>query len=75
MMPERIVAVRKNGQGSIVEMQLSSGQVIDYKRAHEMARSGELEHVNLIRGKDGEDHLRSEPDGIQSNNLDNLPSF
>ncbi|CDQ17859.1 Protein of unknown function [Halobacillus karajensis] len=74
-MPERIVAVRKNGQGSITEMQLSSGQVIDYKRAHEMARSGELEHVNLIRGKDGDQHLRSEPDGIQSNNLDNLPSF
>ncbi|ELK45102.1 DUF3892 domain-containing protein [Halobacillus sp. ACCC02827] len=74
-MPERIVAVRKNGQGSIIEMQLSSGDVVDYKQAHEMARNGELEHVNLIRGKDGEDHLRSEPDGITSNNLDNLPTF
>ncbi|MBA2173679.1 DUF3892 domain-containing protein [Halobacillus locisalis] len=74
-MPEQIVAVRKNEAGSIIEMQLSSGRVVDYKQAHELARSGEIEHVQLIRGKDGEDHLRSQPDGVQSNNLDQLPTF
>ncbi|UOQ44500.1 DUF3892 domain-containing protein [Halobacillus salinarum] len=74
-MAERIIAVRKNGQGSIVEMKLSSGEVVDYKQAQQMAREGALDHVNLFRGKDGEEHLRSDPDGDVSNNLDNLPSF
>ncbi|MBH0229792.1 DUF3892 domain-containing protein [Halobacillus yeomjeoni] len=74
-MPERIVAVRKNGQGSIKEMKLSSGTVVDYKTAHEMAKNGEIEHVQLINGKDGELHLRSQPDGDPTNNLDNMPSF
>ncbi|MCA0970165.1 DUF3892 domain-containing protein [Halobacillus litoralis] len=74
-MPDHIVAVRKNAEGSIVEMQLSSGRVVDYKQAHELARSGEIEHVQLIKGKDGEDHLRSQPDGDKSNNLDQLPTF
>ncbi|ARI77135.1 DUF3892 domain-containing protein [Halobacillus mangrovi] len=74
-MPDRIIAVRKNGQGSIKEMKLSSGQVVDYHKAHEMAQSGQLEHVQLINGKDGELHLRSVPDGDPTNNLDNLPSF
>lgn len=74
-MSEKIVAVRKNEEGSIIEMQLSSGKIVDYKQAHEMTRSGEIEHVQLIRGKDGEDHLRSQPDGDKSNNLDQLPAF
>ncbi|MYL35175.1 DUF3892 domain-containing protein [Pontibacillus yanchengensis] len=74
-MADRIIAVRKNNNGSIVEMKLSSGQVVDYKQAQQMAREGQLEHVDLTRGKDGEDHLRSQPDGDPTNNLDNMPHF
>lgn len=74
-MGEKIVAVRKNNQGSIIEMKLSSGQVVGYKEAQQMARDGMLEHVNLIRGKDNEEHLRSEPDSDPTNNLANLPLF
>ncbi|RWZ60150.1 DUF3892 domain-containing protein [Halobacillus fulvus] len=74
-MADHIVAVRKDEQGRIVEMQLSSGSVVDYKEAHNMARNGLIERVQLIRGKDGKDHLRSIPDGDPSNNLDQLPTF
>ncbi|KGX85576.1 DUF3892 domain-containing protein [Pontibacillus litoralis] len=74
-MANHIVAVRKNGQGSIIKMKLSNGQVVDYKEAQQMARDGQLAHVDLIKGKDGADHLRSEPDGDSSNNLSNLPLF
>lgn len=74
-MAEKIVAVRKNNEGDIVEMKLSSGEVVDYKEAQRMARDGDLEHVQLFKGRDGEDHLRSEPDDTKENNLDNLPSF
>ncbi|MCC2683331.1 MAG: hypothetical protein K0R75_230 [Paenibacillaceae bacterium] len=71
----QVVAVRKNGDGDIVEFKLSSGQVVDYKTAQTMSKQGVLEHTNVFKGRDGEEHLRSDADGDPSNNLDNLPTF
>jgi len=72
---ERVTAVRKNGDGDIVELKLSSGRVVDYKTAQQMAKAGQIEHVNVFRGRDGDEHLRSDADGREDNNLDNLPTF
>ena len=74
-MAEKIVAVKKNGDGDIIEMKLSSGTVVDYKKAQTMADSGEIENVNTFTGRDGDKHLRSNADGIKENNLDQLPIF
>jgi len=70
-----VVAVRMNGDGDIVELQLSSGQVVDYKQAQAMAKQGQIANVNVFRGRDGDEHLRSDADGNPDNNLDNLPTF
>lgn len=72
---QHIVAVRKNGDGDIVELKLSSGEIVDYLEAHQLAKNGQLENVNLFRGRDGEEHLRSNADGDPTNNLDQLPGF
>jgi len=72
---DQVVAVRKNGDGDIVELKLSSGKVVDYKQAQSMAKNGEIANVNVFRGRDGDEHLRSNADGDPSNNLDNMPSF
>ncbi|WP_239613763.1 DUF3892 domain-containing protein [Cohnella mopanensis] len=72
---QQIVAVRKNGDGDIVEFQLSSGQVVGYKEAQQMAKNEQIENVNVFKGRDGDEHLRSDPDGREDNNLDNLPTF
>jgi len=72
---EQVAAVRKNGDGDIVEFKFASGKVVDYKTAQEMVRNDEIEHMNLFRGRDGDEHLRSDPDGREDNNLDNLPTF
>ncbi|QTH44687.1 DUF3892 domain-containing protein [Cohnella sp. LGH] len=70
-----VTAVRKNGDGDIVELQLSSGQVVGYKEAQQMAKSDQIANVNVFKGRDGDEHLRSDPDGREDNNLDNLPTF
>ncbi|WP_210023470.1 MULTISPECIES: DUF3892 domain-containing protein [unclassified Paenibacillus] len=70
-----VVAVRKNGDGDIVELRLSSGEVVDYLEAQQLAKSGQLVNVNVFRGRDGEEHLRSNADGDPTNNLDQLPGF
>lgn len=75
MSKEQVVAVRKNGDGDIVEMKLTSGREVDYLTAQQMVRDGQIEGLNLFKGRDGDEHLRSEPDGRKDNNLDNLPSF
>ncbi|TDL30386.1 DUF3892 domain-containing protein [Jeotgalibacillus sp. S-D1] len=74
-MAEKVEAVRKNADGDIVELKLSSGNVVDYKEAQKMADNGEIEHVQTFKGRDGDRHLRSIPDGDKSNNLDQMPLF
>ncbi len=72
---EQVTAVRKNADGDIVELMLSSGRVVDYKTAQMMAKNQQIENVQVFRGRDNEEHLRSIPDGRKDNNLDQLPTF
>ncbi|KWU62604.1 DUF3892 domain-containing protein [Bacillus mycoides] len=71
---EQIVAVRKNDEGDLIAFKTSSGRELDYITALNEAKSGKLAHVDVFH-KYGRDIIRSEPDGIKENNLDNLPSF
>jgi len=71
---EQIVAVRKNEDDDIIAFKTSSGREIDYITALDEAKAGKLAHVDVFH-KYGRDIIRSEPDGIKENNLDNLPSF
>lgn len=70
-----VVAVRRNSDGSIVEFKLSSGQVVDYLQAQEMVSNQEISNLELFKGRDHEQHIRSQPDDRLDNNLDQLPSF
>lgn len=71
---EQIVAVRKNEDEDIIAFKTSSGRELDYITALEEAKAGKLAHVDVFH-KYGRDIIRSEPDGIKENNLDNLPTF
>ncbi|WP_289139723.1 DUF3892 domain-containing protein [uncultured Brevibacillus sp.] len=71
---EQIVAVRKNDDGDLIAFKTSAGRELDYVTALQDAKAGKLAHVDVFH-KYGRDILRSEPDGIKENNLDNLPTF
>lgn len=71
---EEIVAVRKNDEGDLIAFKTSSGREIDYITALNEAKKGKLTHVDVFH-KYGRDILRSEPDGVKENNLDQLPLF
>ncbi|MEV5027796.1 DUF3892 domain-containing protein [Paenibacillus sp. LPE1-1-1.1] len=71
---EQIVAVRKNEDGDIIAFKTASGRELDYVTALDDAKSGKLAHVDVFH-KYGRDIIRSEPDGVDGNNLDNLPTF
>lgn len=71
---EVIVAVRKNDDGNLMAFQTNTGRILDYVTALDEAKQGKLAHVDVFH-KYGRDILRSEPDGIEENNLDRLPEF
>lgn len=71
---EEIVAVRKNDDGDIIAFKTKTGRELDYITALDEAKSGKIAHIDVFH-KYGRDIIRSEPDGIKENNLDNLPTF
>ncbi|WP_053362945.1 DUF3892 domain-containing protein [Bacillus sp. FJAT-27251] len=71
---EKIVAVRKNDDGDLIAFKTDSGRELDYITALDEAKAGLLQHVDVFH-KYGRDILRSEPDGVKENNLDQLPEF
>lgn len=71
---EKIIAVRKNDDGDIIAIRTDNGRDLDYVTALAEAKAGHLSHVDVFH-KYGRDILRSEPDGVKENNLDNLPQF
>lgn len=71
---EEIVAVRKNDDGDIIAFKTNTGRELDYITALDEAKAGRIAHIDVFH-KYGRDIIRSEPDGIAENNLDNLPSF
>ena len=71
---EKIVAVRKNDDGDLIAFKTETGRELDYVTALNEAKAGNIDHVDVFH-KYGRDILRSEPDGIKENNLDQLPQF
>ncbi len=71
---EKIVAVRKNDDGDIIAFKTETGRELDYITALDEAKAGMLANIDVFH-KYGRDIIRSEPDGIKENNLDELPTF
>lgn len=71
---EEIVAVRKNEDGDIIAFKTNAGRELDYLTALDEAKAGNIAHIDVFH-KYGRDIIRSEPDGIEANNLSNLPEF
>ena len=71
---EKIVAVRKNDEGDIIAFKTDNGRELDYVTALNEAKAGMIAHIDVFH-KYGRDIIRSEPDGIKENNLDQMPLF
>ena len=59
--------------GKVTGYQLSDGQVLDKEEGVALARQGGIKGVGISE-RDGNEYLKSIPDGTESNNLSSLPS-
>ena len=71
---EEFVAVRKNNDGDLIAFKTNTGRELDYISALAEAKAGKIAHIDVFH-KYGRDIIRSEPDGIRENNLDQLTEF
>ena len=71
----KIIKVKKNADGDITDVLLENGNVHSIDDAIIMAKDQLIENVNVGRAKNGREYLRSNPNGLSGDNLDNLPTF
>lgn len=69
----KISALVKDG-GRVVGYQLSDNQIINKNQGVELAKQGGIQGVG-IANRNGNEYLKSLPDGEENNNLTNLPSI
>jgi hypothetical protein len=71
----KIIKIKKNPDGDITDIMLENGNVYSINEAVMMAKDGVIEGVNVGRAKNGREYLRSNPNGNEDDNLDNMPNF
>ena len=71
----KIIKVKKNVDGDITDVMLGDGNIYSINDAITMSKDHLIENVNVGRAKNGREYLRSNPNGVDDDNLDNLPSF
>ena len=67
-----ISALVKDG-GRVTGYQLSTGEVLTKQEGVALAKQGGIRGVGISE-RDGDEYLKSIPDGTENNNLSNLPS-
>lgn len=70
----KVEATKKNEDGNLVEFKLTDGRVVNHKECAELIDKGELNLIHTV-GKSGADVIRSYPNGDESDNLSELPTF
>lgn len=71
----KIQKIKKNTDGDITDVMLDNGNVYSINEAIMMTRDGLIEGVNVGKAKNGREYLRSNPNGEESDNLENKPTF
>ncbi|ADK16654.1 MULTISPECIES: DUF3892 domain-containing protein [Clostridium] len=71
----KVIKVKKNSQGDITDVMLENGNIYSIDEAIMMTKDGLIEGINVGKAKNGREYLRSNPNGDESDNLDNKPIF
>lgn len=69
----KIVDARADSDGDITHVKFKGNQrFTPVEQAIPMADRGEIEDVHVVRRQGAKTHLRTDPDGRKSNNLDDM---
>lgn len=71
----KIVKIKKNHEGLLSEVMLEDGTVLPINHAILQAKEGRIDGAIVVRGKDGGEYLRTDPNSYPVDNLMDLPTF
>ena len=71
----KVIKVKKDSEGDITDVMLTNGEVYPITDAITMVKDNLIEGVNVGKAKNGREFLRSNPNGIKEDNLDNIQTF
>lgn len=71
----KIIKIKKDHDGNISDVMLENGIVLPINQAILQAKEGRIDGAIAIRGKDGGEFLRTDPNNYPINNLMDLPTF
>ncbi|WP_027628320.1 DUF3892 domain-containing protein [Ruminiclostridium cellobioparum] len=71
----RITRVRRNDDGIITDVMFENGNTCSFNYAVLMAKQGNLEGYNVVRGKNGGEYLSADPNNPAVEDLDDIPRF
>ncbi len=71
----RITRVRRNDDGIITDVMFENGNTCSFNYAVLMAKQGNLEGYNVVRGKNGGEYLSADANNPDVENLDDMPRF
>lgn len=71
----KIIKIKKDHDGTITEVMLENGIVLPINHAILEAKEGRIDGAIVVRGKDGGEFLRTDPNSYPVDNLMDLPTF
>lgn len=71
----RITRVKRNDNGIITDVMFENGNTCSFNYAVLMAKQGNLEGYNVVRGKNGGEYLSADPNNPDVEDLDDIPRF
>lgn len=73
MAPRKVVGARADAEGDITHVRLEGNQrFTSVEKAMEMADRGDISNAHSVHRRNAKPHLRTNPDGKLSNNLDDM---
>jgi len=70
----KIIKIKKD-QGTITDVMLEDGTIMPINHAILQAKEGRIDGAIVIRGNDGGEYLRTDPNSYPVDNLMDLPNF
>ncbi len=71
----KIVKIKKDHEGNITDVLLENGIVLPINHAILQAKEGCIDGAIAVRGKDGGEFLKTDPNSYPLDNLMDFPTF
>lgn len=71
----KIIKIKKNEHGDVTDIMLEDDSIVPINHAIQMARKGDIDGTVVVRGENGGEFLKLDPNSYTRHDLTDLPTF